>query len=59
MSWILSAWMGYDELEWVGSGNMKGIGFKGWQNEYILAWWILFDCVIMFCLCQCIIPWGF
>jgi len=29
MSWILCTWMDYDELEWVGSGNVKGNGFKG------------------------------
>ena len=29
MSWILCTWMDYDELEWVGSGNVKGDGFKG------------------------------
>jgi len=29
MSWILYTWMDYDELEWVGSGNVKGNGFKG------------------------------
>jgi len=51
MSWIPCAWMGYDELEWVGIGNMKGFGFKGWHDECILAWQILFDCVTMFCLC--------
>jgi len=30
--------MGYDDLEWARSGNVKGIGFKGRHNEYILAW---------------------
>jgi len=29
MSWILCTWMDFDELEWVGSGNVKGNGFKG------------------------------
>ena len=29
MSWLLCIWMDYDELEWVGSGNVKGNGFKG------------------------------
>jgi len=47
-----------DGLWWVGPGNMKGIGFKGWHNEYILTWWILFGCVIMFVQCQCVIPWS-
>jgi len=50
--------MDYDELEWVGPGNVKGNSFKGWHNECTLAWWILFDCMIVFCLCQCINPWG-
>jgi len=59
MSWILCTLMDYGELEWVGPGNVKGNGFKGWHNECILAWWILFDCMIVCCLCQCIIPWGF
>jgi len=29
MSWILCTWMDFDELEWVGSGNVKGNDFKG------------------------------
>jgi len=29
MSWILCTWMDYDESKWVGSGNVKGNGFKG------------------------------
>jgi len=37
---------------------MKGIGFKDWHNEYTLAWWILFGCIIMFGPCQCVIPWS-
>jgi len=53
---ILCAWMGYDELDWVGIWNMKGIGSKGWHNELYNC--ILFDYVTRFCLCQCVIPWG-
>jgi len=51
MSWILCAWMGYDELEWVGFGNMKGIGFKGrhknisLHGEYYLTVWSCVVCV--------------
>jgi len=30
---------------------MKGVGFKGWYDERIHAWWMLFGCVIMFGLC--------
>jgi len=47
-----------DGVWWVGMSltwNMKGIGFKGWPNEYILAWCVLLDCMIMFGLCQCVI----
>jgi len=33
MCWILCPWMDYDELEWVGSGNVKGNVFKGRHNE--------------------------
>jgi len=29
MSCILCTWMDYDELEWVGPGNVKGNDFKG------------------------------
>jgi len=37
---------------------MKGVGLKvGTINVYMHGEYH-FGCVVMFCMCQCIIPWG-
>jgi len=48
---------GYDELKWVGPGTRKALTLKvGTINVYVHGEYCL-GCVIMFCMCQCIIPW--
>ena len=63
LKWLVLKWHGkvmswnsifMDGVWWVGmclTWNMKGIGFKGWPNEYILAWCVLLGRMIMFGLC--------
>ena len=60
MRWIeiLHTLMEYEELEWVWPGTWKELAIKV-GIIYIHVWEMLFGCLNLFGMSQCLIPWNF